>query len=466
MKKIEEAVIQQVRQYADEHPGEPYADIALRFGLSEISVKRLCKGLGRSKSWRKGRSSVESDPDAFWARVNKTTDGCWKWTGAINSSDYGTVWWRGRSNGAHRVAWELTNGEIPAGLELDHTCKHRSCVRPDHLELVTHPENMKRAGIIPGAKRRKTGIEDFSDRDLSFIDTAALDSEGYVERTDSLHVNVTSINSEYIDTPHGEVARSMGGPRKVGSVKPPYDAEEMRAMTPQKWVEKYGEPAPWWTYQPKVKEHVVNPLADYECEMREERAKHEAEDKAWGLTFRKIGERKRWNPNLCRWLVRLGSFTFSLYALSNRDVKDMFCSVCKKSHKEALMTLFQESKGSDEHITEQLFAWRDRLQKKYKAWTPSDDDLAQLRSTERSYNEKFWTRTREDKMDTAVQTQMDFEDEYFEQFQKEREQKEAERRASQRWENSDRDQRRYSHYDNGGEDDTHARTPEGEYYNL
>lgn len=50
---------------------------------------------------------------------------------------------------AHRVAYELVVGPIPEGLEIDHLCRTRSCVRPDHLDPVTHAENCRRAGV-PG----------------------------------------------------------------------------------------------------------------------------------------------------------------------------------------------------------------------------------------------------------------------------------------------------------------------------
>lgn len=46
---------------------------------------------------------------------------------------------------AHRVAFELHNGPIPEGLEIDHLCGNRSCVNVAHLEAVTHAENMRRA---------------------------------------------------------------------------------------------------------------------------------------------------------------------------------------------------------------------------------------------------------------------------------------------------------------------------------
>lgn len=71
-------------------------------------------------------------------------DGCWEWVGAHNTKGYGVVPKGAASTMAHRVIYELVVGPIPAGLELDHLCRNRGCVRPCHLEPVTHAENVRR----------------------------------------------------------------------------------------------------------------------------------------------------------------------------------------------------------------------------------------------------------------------------------------------------------------------------------
>ena len=76
----------------------------------------------------------------FWAKVQKT-DTCWLWTGSQNPAGYGTFWLDGTVVNSHRVAYELTQGPICEGLELDHLCNVKHCVNPDHLEAVTHREN-------------------------------------------------------------------------------------------------------------------------------------------------------------------------------------------------------------------------------------------------------------------------------------------------------------------------------------
>lgn len=71
--------------------------------------------------------------------------GCWNWTGSRNNMGYGTLAVGGHKKGkAHRASYEHFVGPIPAGLTLDHLCRNRLCVNPEHLEPVTHEENVRR----------------------------------------------------------------------------------------------------------------------------------------------------------------------------------------------------------------------------------------------------------------------------------------------------------------------------------
>jgi hypothetical protein len=82
--------------------------------------------------------------ERFWPKVEKT-DGCWIWRGALHSFGSGQIGaggWHGKPLFAHRVAWELTNGPVPDGLWVLHRCDTPPCVRPEHLFLGNHQENM------------------------------------------------------------------------------------------------------------------------------------------------------------------------------------------------------------------------------------------------------------------------------------------------------------------------------------
>lgn len=78
---------------------------------------------------------------------------CWIWQGAQSGPDaprgmgYGLATYEGKRQQAHRVSYQVFVGPIPDGLQIDHTCRQRMCVNPDHLEPVTQQENLLR-GVL------------------------------------------------------------------------------------------------------------------------------------------------------------------------------------------------------------------------------------------------------------------------------------------------------------------------------
>lgn len=83
------------------------------------------------------------------------TETCWLWTGH-KCKGYGQVNVNGSAGYAHREMYKALVGPIPAGLDLDHLCKVPACVRPSHLEAVSHRENIERSDNIMFAKARQT----------------------------------------------------------------------------------------------------------------------------------------------------------------------------------------------------------------------------------------------------------------------------------------------------------------------
>lgn len=97
--------------------------------------------------------------ERFWVKVEKTPT-CWLWKGTILTSGYGQITESnnvgGKSKLAHRLSYEIHKGVIPRGLHLDHLCRVRHCVNPDHLEPVTPKENNRRSGSPSALNALKT----------------------------------------------------------------------------------------------------------------------------------------------------------------------------------------------------------------------------------------------------------------------------------------------------------------------
>ena len=100
----------------------------------------------------------------FWSRVDKHVlsrvahlGPCWLWLGPLTRNGYAPVRvaWSIRRKG-HALVFEAMKGPLPSGLELDHLCRRTNCVNPDHLEPVTHEENVRRGESICAKQSRQT----------------------------------------------------------------------------------------------------------------------------------------------------------------------------------------------------------------------------------------------------------------------------------------------------------------------
>lgn len=81
------------------------------------------------------QDKIEQDPNT----------NCWNWIASKNRDGYGSAIFGGRNKRCHRITFEIFKHPIANGLEIDHLCRNRKCCNPEHLEAVTHAENMKRA---------------------------------------------------------------------------------------------------------------------------------------------------------------------------------------------------------------------------------------------------------------------------------------------------------------------------------
>jgi len=85
--------------------------------------------------------------DRFNEKWVRDSNGCWLWTAAKNRDGYGFISVGGVWTAAHRVSYELFVGAIPESMEIDHLCRRRDCVQPEHLEAVSHAENVQRSEV-------------------------------------------------------------------------------------------------------------------------------------------------------------------------------------------------------------------------------------------------------------------------------------------------------------------------------
>ena len=102
-------------------------------------------------------SAMKIDIDWVFDRATpEPNSGCWLWDRAISQTGYGNICVDGKYRGAHRVVYEALVGPIPEGLHLDHRCRVRACVNPNHLEPVSQRENSLRGVGAAAVNARQT----------------------------------------------------------------------------------------------------------------------------------------------------------------------------------------------------------------------------------------------------------------------------------------------------------------------
>lgn len=97
--------------------------------------------------------------DRFTRQVRVVASGCHEWAGTIDKYGYGQFGTGGRTGqkvGAHRWAYRHYKGPIPEGFQIDHLCRNRKCVNPEHMEAVTPRENVMRSSNPASVNARRT----------------------------------------------------------------------------------------------------------------------------------------------------------------------------------------------------------------------------------------------------------------------------------------------------------------------
>lgn len=120
--------------------------------MSAASLAALAKG--RERRW----ASFE---ERFASQVAVAGE-CWIWTGA-SVRGYGFIERNGEKVMAHRAAFEKANGPISDGVQIDHICRNRSCVRASHLRLATNKENAENRGVPSTNRSGHRGVSRYRD---------------------------------------------------------------------------------------------------------------------------------------------------------------------------------------------------------------------------------------------------------------------------------------------------------------
>ena len=120
---------------------------------SLVDRKRFCSPACYQEYFREtAKTPLERFEESY---IPEPNSGCWLWLGCLDGKNYGILGINRRNVYAHRFSYTLKYGAIPADKELDHLCRNTFCCNPDHVEPVTHRENMLRSPITIGGRHTR-----------------------------------------------------------------------------------------------------------------------------------------------------------------------------------------------------------------------------------------------------------------------------------------------------------------------
>lgn len=157
------------RLWQKERPHTPYGNCWCGCGektkIAPKTIARLPVAKGEPLRYLTGHQTRKA-PFAYISQDFGYNTECWVWQWCINKDGYGAVWDGTTMIGAHRHYYELHRGSIPPGMQIDHLCRIRACVNPDHLEVVTKVENNHRGNATKLTSRKVEDIRTALDRDI------------------------------------------------------------------------------------------------------------------------------------------------------------------------------------------------------------------------------------------------------------------------------------------------------------
>jgi hypothetical protein len=368
MKRTDAGKIEAIRNHAQTHPEDDYAKIAVTFGVSVVTVKRHCADLGRGKHWRRGRKQASPDANKFWLSVDRTANGCWLWKGCRNNSGYGFVHFDGVSQAAHRVAYTLAYGEIADGLDLDHRCRNRACCNPDHLEAITHAENMERVRLSDPATLGAC----LHDAPPLIDPNQGIDTRRDGKREDRPGVTPTVVKEDRL---YPKSSAPVGGSVST-------------------------ELGPIW-----------DPLVVGMMKRQEDRARIDREDDQWGIGPKLLGTPQGWATLRVFGVgtrYDAGNIWAQILARSAEDAKAMFTSVWGGGYGVHVEDIGRPR--DEEAVRGGLWNWREKLSQRHEQWKATDDGKRCFERVQAENRKKWLADTEQQRWDEEARWEVDYQE--------------------------------------------------------